>query len=345
MMKKDLGLNKEHVIAIPINNSILADRMEVVKENLTSHHSILSGTAVSQLPVNVTFSEGISNDMSYSEDDVDMNILHVDKDFFKTMGIQIKLGHEFTREYSPDYTEYLVNGAAMELLGEDKNTILNRNIRMKHGGITLGPVVGVVENFNFASLHNDIGPLAISQNPGWYELLLFRINPVDINPTLSFMKNSWEQLVPEQPFEFSFLDQEFDRIYKTEQKLSEIFIIFTVFAIIIACFGLFGLSSYETIQRTKEISIRRVLGATVVQVVLLFVKENIKLIIIALLLAIPFGYYLMFKWLQGFAFRIDISINIFAIAAIFVLLITILTVTYHAIRASNKGPSTTLRYE
>jgi putative ABC transport system permease protein len=283
--------------------------------------------------------------MSYSEEDIDMNIIHVDKDFFNVMGIQIELGQEFTRVYSPEYTEYLVNEAGMELLGEDANSILNRNIRMKHGGVTLGPVVGVVGNFNFASLHNDIGPLVISQNPGWYELLLFRINPTDLNSTISIMKSRWEKIVPELPFEYSFLDQDFDRIYRTEQKLSKVFIIFTTLAIFIACFGLFGLSSFETIQRTKEIGIRRVLGATAIQVVSLFIKENIKLIIIALFLAIPFAYYLMNYWLQGFAFRIEIGAGILVFASIFVMMVTIITVAYHAIRTSIKDPSTTLRYE
>ena len=345
MMSKDLGMVKDHVIAIPFNNSILTGRLENVKENFTSHHSILSGTAVSQLPINVTFSEGLSDNMSYSDEDVDMNIIHVDKDFFKTMDIQVELGKEFTRSYSPDHTEYMVNKAGMDLLGEDNSSILNRNIRMKHGGVTLGPIVGVVGDFNFASLHNDIGPLAISQNPGWYEWLLFRVNPTDLNATISFMKSKWETTVPELPFEFSFLDQEFDRIYRTEQKLSEVFIIFTTVAILIACFGLFGLSSFETLQRTKEIGIRRVLGATAVQVVLLFIKENIKLVIIALFLAIPFGYYIMDSWLQGFAFRINIGISTLVIASLFVMMITVLTVTYHAIRTSIKDPSTTLRYE
>jgi putative ABC transport system permease protein len=283
--------------------------------------------------------------MTYSDEDVEVFFLHTDKDFFATMGLEILKGKLFTREYSEENSEYIVNRAGMHALGEDPESLFNRSIRIKHGGITLGPVVGLVDDFNFASLHEQIGPLVISQNPSWYSYLLFKLQTGDPTETLAYMKNTLKEIVPGMPFEYKFLDQEFDNLYKTEIRLSRIVTIFTVLAIFIACIGLFGLSAYDTMQRTKEIGVRKVMGSSTAQVVSLFLKENIRLIIISLVIAIPSSYWVMNIWLQDFAYRINIGFSIILMAMIFVLGITLLTVTYHAVRAAFINPSETLRYE
>jgi putative ABC transport system permease protein len=159
------------------------------------------------------------------------------------------------------------------------------------------------------------------------------------------MRSTLKEIVPGMPFEYQFLDQEFDNLYKTEIRLSRIVTVFTVLAIFIACIGLFGLSAYDTIQRTKEVGIRKVMGSSTGQVVLLFLKENIKLIIVAIVLAIPLSYFFMNNWLRDFAYRIQIGAEIILIAILFVLGITVITVTYHAIKAAIINPSETLRYE
>lgn len=345
MLSKNLGIEKEHIVAIPFYNSEMVQQSETIKEKMREHHSIINGTAVSQLPISIDFTEGVSNNMTYSDEDVEMFFLHADKDFFRTMGLEIEEGKFFAREYSKENSEYIVNKAGMLALGEDPESLFSRNIRIKHGGITLGPIIGLVDDFNFASLHDQIGPLVISQNPSYYNYLLFKLQPGDPTETLAYMKNTLREIVPGMPFEYQFLDQEFDNIYKSEIKLSRIVSVFTVLAIFIASIGLFGLSAYDTMQRTKEIGVRKVLGSTTAQVVALFLKENIKLIFISMIIGIPSSYLIMNAWLQDFAYRIHIGLSIILVAVVFVLGVTFLTVAYHAARAAFINPSDTLRYE
>ncbi len=345
MLSKNLGIDREHIIAIPFFNAEMLGQSEAIKDKMKEHHNIISGSAVSQLPINIDLSEGVSNNMKYQPEDVTMFFLHADRDFFQTMGIEIQAGDMFRKEYSSEQTEYIVNKAGMYALGETTETLFARNIRVKHGGITLGPIIGLVDDFNFASLHDQIGPLVISQNPNWYKYLLFKIRPGDPTATLQYMKVTLKEIVPGMPFEYQFLDQEFDRLYKSEIKLSRIVSVFTFLALFIACIGLFGLTAFDTMQRTKEIGVRKVMGSSALQIVILFLKENIKLITISMLIAIPSGYLIMDRWLQDFAYRIDIGISIVVIAVFSVIGVTLLTVTYHAVRTAFINPSETLRYE
>jgi putative ABC transport system permease protein len=345
MLSKNLGIDKEHIVAIPFYNSAMIQQSETIKEKMREHHSIINGTAVSQLPISIDFTEGVSNNMNYSDKDVEVFFLHADRDFFGTMGLELSKGNQFTREYSKENTEYIVNRAAMHALGENQESLFNRNIRIKHGGITLGPIVGLVDDFNFASLHEKIGPLVISQNPSWYSYLLFKLRAGDPTEALTYMNNTLKEIVPGMPFEYKFLDQEFDNIYKTEIKLSRIVTVFTILAIFIACIGLFGLSAYDTMQRTKEIGVRKVMGSSTLQVVYLFLMENIKLIFISMIIGIPSSYWIMNIWLRDFAYRKQIDISVILVAMIITLGITLLTVTYHTVRAALINPSRTLRYE
>ncbi len=345
MLSKNLGIDREHIIAIPFFNAEMLGQSEAIKDKMKEHHNIISGSAVSQLPINIDLSEGVSNNMKYQPEDVTMFFLHADRDFFQTMGIEIQAGDMFRKEYSSEQTEYIVNKAGMYALGETTETLFARNIRVKHGGITLGPIIGLVDDFNFASLHDQIGPLVISQNPNWYKYLLFKIRPGDPTATLQYMKVTLKEIVPGMPFEYQFLDQEFDRLYKSEIKLSRIVSVFTFLALFIACIGLFGLTAFDTMQRTKEIGVRKVMGSSALQIVILFLKENIKLITISMLIAIPSGYLIMDRWLQDFAYRIDIGVSIVVIAVFSVIGVTLLTVTYHAVRTAFINPSETLRYE
>jgi putative ABC transport system permease protein len=344
-MSKNLGFYKDHIVAIPFFNPEMIKQSETIKDRMKEHHSIISGSAVSQLPINIDMSEGVSNNMKYQPEDVTMFFLHADKDFFQTMGIEIKAGEGFRKEYSSKQTEYIVNRSGMHALGENQETLFSRNIRVKHGGITLGPIVGLVDDFNFASLHDQIGPIVISQNPSWYDYLLFKIKAGNPAETLEYMKSTLKETVPGMPFEYQFLDQEFDKLYKSEKKLSRIVAVFTILALFIACIGLFGLTAFDTMQRTKEIGVRKVMGSSTLQIVILFLKENFKLITFSILIAIPSSYLIMNQWLQDFAYRIDIDISIIIIAIISVMGITLLTVTYHVIRTALINPSETLRYE
>jgi len=342
---KNLGIEKDHIVIIPMQGRDIVQKYETIKSSFLEYHNVLGATAVSQVPINVTLTEGISFNLGHSDENPIYNTLEVDQDFFKTMGVEFTEGTGFHRKYSKDYTDYIVNEAGVDQLVKDGEAILGKSIRVKHGGITLGPVIGIVKDFNFASLHGDIGPLVICQNPRSYSTLLVKIRPEEIDQTIDFMKDKWKEFSNGASLDYSFMDGEFDNIYKMEKRVGQIFIVFMMIAIFIACIGLFGLTSYTTIRRTKEVGIRKVLGSSVFGIAFMFFKENIQLILYSLIISIPFGYFIMNAWLADFAYRINLDWRIFLISGGTVLLLAILTVLFHAVKTALVNPADSLRYE
>ncbi len=342
MRNKNLGFHKDQIIVVPMNANVVRKNQEVIKTEFLKHSHILAGSAVSQIPVNVTFMEGISFNMGFSVEDPMFYTFEADPDIFNTLGLELIQGRGFINEYSEGYTEYILNKQGMKELGED---ILNRNIRVKHGGVTLGPVVGIVNDFNFASLHNGIGPLVICQNPTAYQFLLFKFNTQDVGSTISFMKSTWNQIFPDLPFDFQFLSQAYDHLYRMETKAGNLMLAFTLVAILIAFSGLFGLSSFSALRRTKEVGIRKVMGSSILSLVFMFVKENLKLILVAFIVAVPVGYSIMNRWLEGFEYRVRIGIDIIVITLGCIVIIATISIIYQAIKAALTNPVETLRYE
>jgi putative ABC transport system permease protein len=207
------------------------------------------------------------------------------------------------------------------------------------------PIIGVMKDFNTASLHQEIGPLAITLGRFPMPFVSVRIRPNDVPSTLAYLEQTWNRFLPGQPFEYSFLDQDFNDLYQADQRLGQIFTIFAGLAILIACLGLFGLASFTTQQRTKEIGVRKALGASVPGIVVLLSKEFTKLVLIAFVIAAPVAYFAMQKWLEDFAYRTSIGALTFAAAGIIALLIAWLTVSYQSIRAASIDPVKALRYE
>jgi putative ABC transport system permease protein len=203
----------------------------------------------------------------------------------------------------------------------------------------------VLKDFHFASLHQEIGSLTVRFFEGPLPFIAVRIRPDDIPGALAFIEEKWRAFAPDQPFEYSFLDQDFDALYQAEQSLGKIFVVFAVFAIFIACLGLFGLASFTAEQRTKEIGVRKVLGASVPQLVVLLSKEFTVLVVIAFVVAAPVTFFAMRDWLGAFAYHADISVGIFLMAGVLALVIAWLTVSYQSIKASIANPVDSLRYE
>ena len=342
MRSKNLGIQKDQIMVVPMYTKVVRMNQEVIKSEFLKHSQILAGSAVSQIPVNVTFMEGISFDMGFTVEDPMFYTFEADPDIFNTLGIELIQGRGFINEYSEGYTEYILNKQGMKELGED---ILNRNIRVKHGGVTLGPVVGIVNDFNFASLHNGIGPLVICQNPTAYQFLLFKINIQDVGSTISFMESTWNQIFPDLPFDFQFLSQAYDHLYKMETKAGNLMLAFTLVAIMIAFSGLFGLSSFSALRRTKEVGIRKVMGSSTLSLVFMFIKENLQLILVAFIAAVPVGYYIMNRWLEGFEYRVRIGVDIIVITLGCIVIIATISIIYQAIKAALTNPVETLRYE
>jgi len=272
----------------------------------------------------------------------------VDNDYIPTLGMEIKQGRNFSKDFPTDSLGVILNEAAVKVLGYKdpfKETIYRPNFYdgSIHGSLAYH-VVGVVKDFNFSSMHQSVGPLIIQRGDNWGSIAV-RANTKNISSVISGIKNKWMGMVPAQPFNYTFMDADFENVYTAEQRTGKLFITFAVFAILIGCLGLFGLVTYAAEQRIKEIGVRKVLGASVSGIVAMLSKDFAKLILIASLIAFPLAWWAMHKWLQSFAYRITISWWIFIVAGITALLIALLTVSFQAIRAAIANPVKSLRTE
>ncbi len=346
MKKTALGFEKEQILLIPISDESTVDSLSPFKEELKNHPGIINVAASSHMPGQTTFynpflPEGFSRDQMPW-----MGQLNVDCDFIPTMGIELSSGRNFSSELKTDQARsVIINETAAKRFGWDDP--VGRTIGTFTSGTAMfkTTVIGVVRDFHIESLHREIGPLLITNNPEWLNTLAIRISPHDIPETLGFLSEKWRQHNPLRPFQYSFLDDSFDAQYRADERLSKIFSYFSILAIFIACLGLFGLASYTAEQRTKEIGIRKVLGATLSGIVELLTKEFSKWVLFANIIAWPVAYFAMRKWLQGFAYRTSIEFYTFVLSAIIALIIALATVSYQAIRAAKTDPVNSLKYE
>lgn len=262
-----------------------------------------------------------------------------DYDYLKTFGIEMAEGRFYSREFPTDRDNFVVNETAVKKMGLDSPI----GKRFTHSGKT-GTIIGVVKDYHGGSLHNPILPKVISfSDRGFFVCVKFR--PGNVSDMIAFLKEKWEKFVPGHPFRYDFLDESIAAAYEGERKIGKNFQYFTGLAILIACLGLFGLASFTAEQRTKEIGIRKILGAKVSGIVLLLTKEFTKWILVANLLAWPVAFMLAKKWLQGFAYRMSLGWEIFVVSAVLALAIATLTVTYQAVKAAITNPVESLRYE
>ena len=231
----------------------------------------------------------------------------IDYDYIKTMGMQVVKGRNFSKEFGRDSSALIINETTAKIIGysDPIGKQLFRSIDQlgQTGAFT---IIGVVKNFNFESLHHDVGPLAFLLGTGG-GLASFKVGTANINQTIAQIQSKWKSLAPGLPFSYRFLNESFDEMYRTEQRVGKIALVFSVLAIFIACLGLFGLATFIAEQRTKEIGIRKVLGASVQGIVQMLSKDFVKLVAIAFVIAAPFAWWAMHSWLQDFAYRINIT--------------------------------------
>jgi putative ABC transport system permease protein len=270
-------------------------------------------------------------------------------DLLNTLEIEMAAGRAFSREFISDTSEAcIINETAARLMGMTPQSALGKTLT------EIGPtpaqsevrtIIGVAKDFHIESLHREIKPLVVSIVPREFTNVVARIRPENIPATIAFLQEKWPAFEPGYPFRYFFLDEDFGRLFQTEERQSKIFGGFTMLAILIACLGLFGLASFIAEQRTKEIGVRKVLGASVQQVILLLSKDFTRLVAIAFVIAAPVAYFAMNKWLQDFAYRTDLNPAIFVLAGVLALLIAWLTVSYQAVKAALTNPVEALRYE
>jgi len=270
-----------------------------------------------------------------------VNVLDVDKDFLKTYGISVVKGRNFSKEYPTDKNAFLVNEAFVKQFGWQQP--LNKTI--KRGGTH--PVIGVIKNFNYASLRQNIKPLIITNTP-WhntYDYLSVKIQSKNYKSVLKNIEKTWHQINPEWAFEYEFLDKKFERVYREDYNMMQLFIYFSILAIVIASLGLYSLSALTIEQRTKEIGIRKVFGASLTEILQLVSKKYVMMVLIANILVWPVIFLWLKKWLNGFANRIEISITFFIIGGLLTLCIALFSVTIKSLSIAKQNPSLSLRNE
>ena len=345
IQSKNLGFNQEQMITIPIREEPMRQQVETFKQELLKHPGVVSVTASANLPGGGDFGLPLAPEGIPPDEIPPARILAVDHDFLRTYEMEIVAGRGFTTERSGDaITAFALNEEAARALGWDDP--LSKRIGIPVLGFEMAPVVGVVKDFHFRSMHEAIGPLVFFiPTPNWFSVSSVRVRPENLDETLALMEQTWTTFEPTHPFTYSFLDQQFAQLYLAEAQVSKLLNYATALAIFIACLGLFGLAAFTAEQRTKEIGIRKVLGASVGSIVVLLSKDFVRLVVLAFVLAAPLAYLAMTRWLDDFAYRVEISWRIFLMAGLLALAIALLTVSYQAIRAAVGNPVKALRYE
>jgi putative ABC transport system permease protein len=270
----------------------------------------------------------------------------VDHDYVKTLGMKILKGRDFSIDHPTDSAAAIINRSAEQQLGwiDPLGKSIGLPVSVIKEKMKLYNIIGVVEDFHFESLRDSVGPLVMVLGRNRTRMSI-RIGTQNIQKTLGFIRDKWNQHAPGQPFEYSFLDRRFEAMYRSESRTGEIIGFFSGLSILICGLGLFGLAAYLTEKRIKEIGIRKVMGASVREIVFIVCKDFIKPVIIANLFAWPLAYYVMSLWLQRFAYRIQIGIDVFILAAGLTFIIALTTVSMQAVKAAITDPVRTLRYE
>jgi putative ABC transport system permease protein len=339
---RDMGYGRDQILTMEVRDMDIGGNIEAIKSELKKHTDILAVSTSYRLPNNID--EHNNAEWPGRPPDKVFHIYYnmADYEFVDLFDIQIVEGRNFSKEFPSDANgAFLVNEAAVKA-AEWKSPIGQEFYRY---GDKVGKIVGVMKDFHLHSLHRPIDPLYIYLDPGHFSYISIKMKSTDIPATIDYVKGVMKKIVPNCPFEYTFFDEVFARDYHTEQRMSTIFGSFAILAIIVACLGLLGLASYTTEQRTKEIGIRKVLGASEPKIFLLLSKEFLKWVVLSNIIAWPIAYIIIRQWLQGFAYRVNIGITIFAFAAVLALGIAILTVSYQTIKAARANPVNALKYE
>ncbi|MBK7871975.1 MAG: FtsX-like permease family protein [Saprospiraceae bacterium] len=345
---KDLGLQPDQTMVIPIRDEAVQQNFEAVKNTLSSISGVVSVSALSNFP----WEDGFYGFPSAIEGqgkniEADLPTLFVDEDFLKTMGMEISKGRGFFNNSIGDkQTAFLMNEAAAEKYGIKEV----EGIRIKSAStqeVKEGDLIGIVKNFHMKSLHHPIDPIVLTVSPESYYIdnFVVRLKTTNLAQTIKHFSEKWSQVAPDRPFEYFFLDEAFAELYRKEARMGQLFSYFTILALFIACLGMFALAAFMSERRTKEIGIRKVLGANVSNIVTLLSKDFVKLVLVSVIFAFPIAWWAMNRWLQDFAYRIDIQWWMFVLAGVAAVGVALLTVSFQAIRAAVANPVESLRSE
>lgn len=346
-----LGLDKDQVMTMPLSSPDLQKKYDVLRESLLQSPYIRNVAASTFVPGMKIMGTPYRKIPSNEKDMWEITTIPADPNFVPTMGIGMLAGRNYSNDIPTDMQEgILVNEAAAQELGwSNPSDAVGRHIEWLGMQTPLRTtILGVMRNFNYGSLHQKIGPLIVvpvSYWPDGYNYVSLRVPAGDSREAIHHAQTAWQQLFPSTPFSYSFLDQEFGKLYASEEKMGRLFTVFALLAVFIACLGLLGLSAFMAEVRTKEIGVRKVLGASSLTIVRLMSLEFIKLVTVANVAAWPLAYLIMTRWLETFAYRTSMSLSIFVLSGSVALLIALATIAYQALKASGMNPAKVLKYE
>jgi len=344
VQSQSLGFDREQVVVVKTFGQ-MSEKLSTLKDALLRNPAVVAVSASSS--VSGTSFTNLGFRMEGSTSGHGTNLFAVDSDFLDVMKLEMVEGRFFSKEIPSDGHALILNESEVYSLGTDD--LLDKRFEIWVGELEEFHVIGIVKDFHYESFHEPVKPLGLIMIPGAYRwgeaYVSVRIRPENVRTTMAFIRQTWEEIVPRMPFEYSFLDTIYNDLYQNEERTGRVFTIFTLFALFVACLGLLGLSSFAAEQRTKEIGIRKVLGANVPGILFMLSKEYLKWIIVASIIASPLAYLVMKKWLQSFAYQTSIGYWIFGLSSVAALVIALVAVSYQSMKVASANPVNALKYE
>ncbi|HTK19282.1 MAG TPA: ABC transporter permease [Mucilaginibacter sp.] len=350
IQNRNLGYNRDQVLVLPIDNR-MEDKIDLFKQEFKSNNHVLSVSACVSTPVNIAGGYNMRSSVMPQTQQLAVTANPIDNDYIKTTGLQIIAGADLNQQDMKDVSNnddklnnfhFIINESAAKELGWTPQQAVGK--KMFLGDNRPGYVKGVVRDFNFQSLHDPIKSLVLF--PQTYErTFLLKLQGNDLKQTISFLESKWKELAPYRPFEYHFMDEDFDKLYSSEMRLGKVLTVFASIAIALACLGLLGLSAYTAKQRVKEIGIRKVLGASVGNIAGLLSIDFVKLVFIAIIISTPVAWWMMNKWLLSFAYKTEMNWWIFAMAGNCAIAIALITISFQSIKSALANPVKSLRSE
>ena len=345
MSDQALGFDKEHLVVLPLNDEILVEKYPAMEEALRQHPGIVATAGINQIPGQLGWTSGFHAEGLAEEDAFPIKGLPAQATVVEGLGLTLVAGHGFPDSPpEPDSANYLhiLNETAIAKLGWTPEEAIGRRVAVDS---RWGELIGVVEDFHFRSLHETIEPLSIWYEPRHVRNLAIRLAPGETRAGLAHVEAVWGQFAAHRPFSYRFLDDVYDRLYRNEQQTGQIVSVFAFLAVFVACLGLFGLASFTAERRTREVGVRKVLGASVPSLVVLLARDFVLLVVVAFVVAVPLAWFGMDAWLDGFAYRVGLGPWPFLIAGVLLFAIALATVSTQALRAATTDPVKALRYE
>jgi len=346
IQNKKLGFDRDNIVVIPVGqNKELLKKQDIVRTELLRIPGIRNATFSTTIPMDIYWGAGIDYEGRSEDERYLIRYAYVDHDYLDVFGLELLKGRNFSRDLASDITgggAYILNETVVRQLGW-KNPI-GKQFRFSHHS-EMGTVIGVVKDFHNLPFYRRSGPVALILSSRNKRYLSVKIHSENMPETVSSIERIWDKFSNGWPFEYSFMDETYDQMYKSEIRMNHLFRSFSALAIFLSCLGLFGLASFTAERRTKEIGIRKVLGASVPGIFMLLSRGLSKWVLLANIIAWPAAYYFMNGWLQNFAYRVGLSVWIFILSGLAAFGIALLTVSYQSIKAATANPVDSLRYE